>query len=91
MKNEIKVDLEKSIQKINELLKKVSAKEVVNETDDVPMALNILKLLEIYDAKGNHNFYGTVSIKMVGVKCRNLKVSERSFKLCEEKIEFLKS
>ena len=89
MKNEIKIDLEKTINKINELLKKVTAKEVVNETDDVPMALNILKLLEIYDAKGQHNFYGTVSIKMVGVKSRNLKVLERSFKLCEEKIDFL--
>lgn len=90
MKNEIKIDLDKTTQKINELLKKVSAKEVVNETDDVPMALNVLKLLEIYDAKGQHNFYGTVSIKMVGVKSRNLKITERSFKLCEEKIDFLK-
>lgn len=90
MKNEIKIDLDKTTQKIIELLKKVSAKEVVNETDDVPMALNILKLLEIYDAKGHHNFYGTISIKMVGVKSRNLKIIERSFKLCEEKLEYLK-
>jgi hypothetical protein len=90
MKNEIKVDLEKTTKKINELLKKISAKEVVTETDDVPMSLNVLKLLEICEAKGQHNFYGTVAIKIVGVKSRNLKITERSFKLCEEKIEFLK-
>jgi hypothetical protein len=90
MKNEIKVDLEKTIEKINDLLRKVSKQEVVNEPDDVPMALNILKLLEIYDAKGHHNFYGTISIKMVGIKARNLKINEQSFKLCNEKVDYLK-
>jgi len=75
---------------INELLRKVSKQEVVIETDDVPMALNILKLLEIYDAKGRGNFYGVVSIKIVGVKTRNLKISEQSFKLCDEKIDYLR-
>lgn len=88
--NNVKIDFDKTLKKINELLKTVTDKETVSETDDVPMALNILKLLEIYQAKGKHNFYGTISIKMVGVKCRNLKIIERSFKLCEEKIDFLK-
>ena len=87
---DIKVDFDKTFKKIGELLKIVNDKEKVSETDDVPMALNILKLLEIYQATGKHNFYGTISIKMVGVKCRNLKIVERSFKLCEEKIDFLK-
>jgi hypothetical protein len=86
----IKINLDKTVEEIVKLLKKVSEHETVNETDDVPIALNILKLLQIYDAKGKRNFYGTVSIKMVGVKCRNIKMSERSFKLCEEFVDYLK-
>ena len=86
-----RVDLKKTIDKINELLKDIDEEELVTESDDVPMALNILKLLEIYSDNGNRNFYGTVSIKMIGIKCRNIKITERSFKLCEEKEEYLRT
>ena len=90
MKN-VRIDLKKTIDKINDLLKKIDEEEWVTESDDVPMALNVLKLLEIYHDKGNRNFYGTVSIKMIGFKCRNIKITERSFKLCEEKEDYLQT
>ena len=85
----VKINKKKILDKINQLLIEVDREEVVSESDDVPMMLNVLKLLEVYCDENKHNFYGTVSIKIVGVKCRNLKIIERSFKLCEEKLEYL--
>ena len=87
----VKINKKKILDKILQLLLEANRDEEVTESDDVPMMLNILKLLEVYCDHGKRNFYGTVSIKMVGVKCRNLKIIERSFKLCEEKIDYLES
>lgn len=70
---------------INEKLDKVTKNEVISGPDDIPMAINILKLLELYETG---NFYGVISIKIVGVSPRNLKVTEKSYKLREEKSEF---
>lgn len=80
-----RLNLDSVITEIIKKLKKVSKIEVINGSDDIPMAINILKLLEIYE-KGD--FYGTVAIKIVGISPRNLRVLERSYKLLEEKREF---
>jgi len=79
------LDFNKVVVEINKLLKKTRKEEVITGSDDAPMALNILKLLRIYDTG---QFYGTVSIKIVGVSPRNLKINEQSFKLLEENLEF---
>jgi len=70
--------------KIDEKLEKVTNVEVIAGPDDVPIAVNILKLLELYE---QGNFYGVIGIKIVGASPRNLKVLERSYKLKEEKSE----
>ena len=82
----VELNLQESMGKIITLLNTISQQEIVSESDDVPMALNIIKMLEMY-ASGN--FYGTVAIKMVGVKSRNIKVIEQTFKLCEEKEDLI--
>lgn len=58
----------------------------LTETDDVPIALNILKILNLCE-KGD--FYGTVNIKILGIKSRNLRLTEMSFKLTEELVDYL--
>ena len=85
MKN-IKVNLTKIKREINKKLESISKKEIISETDDVPIALNILKILDLCE-KGD--FYGTVNLKILGVKSRNLRLTEMSFKLTEELVEYL--
>ena len=83
---DIKANLPKIKRAISRKLDKISQQEVVNESDDVPMALNVLKLLELAE---RGDFYGMVHLKILGVKCRNLKLAEMSFKLTEEMKDYL--
>ena len=85
MKN-IKVNLTTVKREINKKLESISKKEVISETDDVPIALNILKILDLCE-KGD--LYGTVNLKILGVKSSNLRLTEMSFKLTEELVEYL--
>jgi len=81
----MKLDQSKVLEAISQKLIAVGEKEVIVGPDDIPMALNILKLLEIYETG---DFYGTLSIRILGVSPRNIKITERSFRLVEEKSEF---
>jgi len=84
----ISVNLAKIKREINKKLEIISKMESdkLTETDDVPIALNILKILNLCE-KGD--FYGTVNIKILGIKSRNLRLTEMSFKLTEELVDYL--
>ena len=84
----INVNLAKIKREINKKLEIISKMESdkLTETDDVPIALNILKILNLCE-KGD--FYGTVNIKILGIKSRNLRLTEMSFKLTEELVDYL--
>lgn len=84
-KSELKCDLRKALRKLIKEVIKASEMELIIGGDDMPMIVNLLKLLEIYNTG---QFYGTVAIKIVGVSPRNLRVQEQTFKLQEEKGDF---
>lgn len=79
------LNIDAAIKEINLKLREISGHEVIESQEDVPLALNILKLLEIVE-KGN--FYGVLSIKILGVTSRNIRVTDQSFKLLDEKSKF---